>query len=151
MGLGLPGYKVMRWERDEKVYRDPKKYPKVSLATTGTHDTETMKEWWEAAPSGDRAQVAEIYKELENATLTPAFTDTIHAGLMAAALSSASDLCVLPYQDVMGTADRINLPGSMTADNWSYRLDVPSEQLTTADHTAHAAKVLGMLTAAGKR
>ena len=35
--------------------RDPKKYPKVSLATTGTHDTETLKEWWESAQSGERA------------------------------------------------------------------------------------------------
>jgi 4-alpha-glucanotransferase len=149
--LELPGYKVMRWERNEKVYRDPKKYPKISLVTTGTHDTETMKEWWEAAPSGDRAQVAEVYKDLENATLTPAFTERIHHGLLAAALGSASDLCVLPYQDVLGTADRVNLPGSMTAANWSYRLDVSSEQLTTAAHTAYAAKVLAALTKAGKR
>src|SRR5262249_17525389 len=106
--LELPGYKAMRWERGNKVYRDPKKDLKVALATTGTHDTETLKEWWEAAPSGDRAQVAEVYKELENATLTPAFTETIHHGLLSAALQSASDLCVLPYQDVLGTADRIN-------------------------------------------
>jgi len=39
----------------------------------------------------------------------------------------------------------------MTAANWSYRLDVPSEQLTTAEHTAYAAKVLAALTQAGKR
>ena len=149
--LGLHGYKVMRWEKDTRVFRDPKKYPQVSLTTTGTHDTETLKEWWEAAASGERAQVAEAYRELEHATLTPAFTETIHSGLLAAALSSASDLCVLPYQDVMGTADRINLPGSMTAANWSYRLDTPSEQLATADHTRGAARALATLTAAGKR
>ncbi|HVE86647.1 MAG TPA: 4-alpha-glucanotransferase [Myxococcales bacterium] len=149
--LGLPGYKVMRWERDEKMYRDPRKYPQISLVTTGTHDTETLKEWWETAKSGERAQVAEVYHELENATLTPAFTDTIHAGLLAAALGSASDLCVLPYQDVLGTADRINLPGSMDASNWSYRLDTPSEELTTAENTRHAARMLAALTEAGKR
>lgn len=150
-GLGLPGYKVMRWERDGKVYRDPKKYPAVSLVTTGTHDTETLKEWWEAAPSGERAAVAEMYHELENATLTPAFTDTIHGGLLAAAENSASDLCVLPYQDVLGTADRINLPGSMIAENWSYRLDTLSEELTAAERTKQAARMLATLTAAGDR
>jgi len=151
MKLGLPGYKVMRWERDGKVFRDPKRYPKVSLVTTGTHDTETLKEWWEAAPSGERAQAAEAYHELENATLTPAFTDTIHAGLLASAESSASDICVLPYQDVLGISDRVNLPGSMTADNWSYRLDTLSEALTTAERTREAARVLALLTAAGNR
>jgi len=45
----------------------------------------------------------------------------------------------------------VNLPGSMTADNWSYRLDTLSEELATADHTRHAARVLAMLTTAGNR
>src|SRR5439155_19904521 len=63
--LGLPGYKVMRWERDAKQYHDPRKYPAVSLATTGTHDTETLKEWWEAAKPAERALVAAAYAELK--------------------------------------------------------------------------------------
>ena len=51
--LGIPGYKVFRWERDwdlpDRPFRDPEMYPPLSVATTGTHDTETLAEWWEAA------------------------------------------------------------------------------------------------------
>ena len=44
-GLEIPGYKVLRWERewDEpgKPFKDPLSYPACSVATSGTHDTET--------------------------------------------------------------------------------------------------------------
>ncbi len=34
--------------RTTSVFRDPHAFPEVSLVTTGTHDTETLREWWEA-------------------------------------------------------------------------------------------------------
>src|SRR5438445_2870137 len=48
--LGVPGYKVARWEKElpggpGQHFLNPADYPELSLATTGTHDTETLTEW----------------------------------------------------------------------------------------------------------
>jgi 4-alpha-glucanotransferase len=61
--LGVPGYKVMRWEKvDEgtvaEAFTSPADYPELSLATTGTHDTDTLAEWWDAAPGRTRADAS---------------------------------------------------------------------------------------------
>ena len=62
--LRVPGYKVLRWEREwdapGQPFRDPAHYPTLSLATTGTHDTETVAEWWETAPADERRAFSEI-------------------------------------------------------------------------------------------
>src|SRR5581483_2422519 len=62
--LGVPGYRVFRWERhwhtDGHPFRDPLDYPRVSVATSGTHDTEPMAVWWDGASDDDRAKVAAL-------------------------------------------------------------------------------------------
>ena len=44
--LNVPGFKVLRWERDwtgaGQPFVDPLTYPETSVATTGTHDTEPL-------------------------------------------------------------------------------------------------------------
>src|SRR5439155_775134 len=45
--LAIPGYRVLRWERDGDVFRDPAGFPPLSVATSGTHDTSALAVWWE--------------------------------------------------------------------------------------------------------
>lgn len=149
--LGLPGYRVMRWERDANTYRDPKKFPKVSLVTTGTHDTEPVAEWWETAMPEERAGIARVYETFRGVEVTQAFTPEIHRATLAAALQSSSDLCILPWQDVLGTRDRINLPGSMSDANWAYRIAQPTEDLLQDPQTRTAAEQMERLTREGGR
>src|SRR5439155_23925782 len=42
-----PGYRVLRWESDGGVFRDPAGFPPLSVATSGTHDTSALATWWE--------------------------------------------------------------------------------------------------------
>jgi len=149
--LGLPGYRVMRWERDDNVYRDPHAFPAVSLATTGTHDTEPVAEWWEAATEEERLGIARVYPEFQGLGVTRDFTPEIHRAMLASALNSGSDLCVLPWQDVLGTRDRINLPGTMSDANWGYRIAQNAEDLLSTPETLKAAQALGLLTASSRR
>ncbi|HTT70215.1 MAG TPA: 4-alpha-glucanotransferase, partial [Anaeromyxobacteraceae bacterium] len=58
--LQVPGYRVLRWEKDGAVYRDPAKWPPVSLGTTGTHDTDALADWFEGLPDDERAQLLKI-------------------------------------------------------------------------------------------
>ena len=149
--LGLPGYRVMRWERDETVYRDPHQYPAVSLATTGTHDTEPMADWWESIHDDERAAVARAWPEFQGVPVTKQFTPDIHRAMLAAALNSSSSLCILPWQDVLGTRDRINLPGTMSDSNWAYRITQDAQELLTDAQAREAAERLAKLTASARR
>jgi 4-alpha-glucanotransferase len=43
--------------------------------------------------------------------------------------SSRSELTLLLAQEVLGDKTRINLPGTVTAENWTWRLPRPIEEL----------------------
>jgi 4-alpha-glucanotransferase len=62
--LGVPGFRVLRWEREwhteGQPFRDPADYPVNSVATSGTHDTESMAIWWATLSSDDRAKLAAV-------------------------------------------------------------------------------------------
>jgi 4-alpha-glucanotransferase len=133
-GLGVPGMKVFRWEREwdaeGKPFRDPRTYPAVSVATTGTHDTETMAEWWDNADDDERRRVAEVplLREL-GCTADVPFSDRTRDALLQALLRSGSELVIFPMQDVFGWRGRINTPASVGKQNWTWRLPRPVEDL----------------------
>ncbi len=150
--LGLPGYQVMRWAREDGVYRDPRHYPEVSLVTTGTHDTESLRSWWQNAPGWERETVCRVWPELWQFSTPPGeFTHEVHEALLRAALNSQSSLCVLPWSDVFGEPERINTPGTVGDHNWSYRMRVEVEQLTTREESRRVADWLARLTREGRR
>lgn len=133
--LKLPGYKVMRWAREDGVYQHPHQYPEVSLVTTGTHDSETLRDWWAVSAQWEREAVCRVFPELNAFQPPPAeFGPELHEALLRAALNASSALCVLPWQDVFGEAERVNLPGTVSDDNWTYRMPMDMVALA-ADRT----------------
>ena len=152
--LGVPGFKVFRWERDwdepGQPFRDPAQYPRVSVATSGTHDTETMAAWWEQAPPEERAAILEIpaiharLGDDDGASLldAPGFPTAVHEALLDALFASASDLLILPIQDVFGWRDRINQPATVSDTNWTWRLPWPADRLETEPEATAAATQL---------
>jgi 4-alpha-glucanotransferase len=135
--LQVPGFKVFRWEREWKVegqpFRDPRAYAALSVATSGTHDTETLAVWWNRATPAERREIASIPSvremargvEVETAPFLPVVRDLLLEVLYA----SGSDLVLLPIQDLFGWGDRINEPATVTPANWTFRLPWPSDQL----------------------
>ncbi|MDR0645499.1 MAG: 4-alpha-glucanotransferase, partial [Elusimicrobiota bacterium] len=122
--INLPGYKVLRWEKDNEIFRDPANYPSSSIATTSTHDTPMLKEWWENMPDWQRANAWEMISSNKTDGKIP-FTPDVRKEILKRVLKSSSCMVVLPLQDVIGTSDRINIPGTVNESNWTYR--VPSE------------------------
>ena len=58
--LGLPGYKVLPWEKDEQFMpRDPRGFPELSVATWSTHDTQPITAWWDELEDWERERLAE--------------------------------------------------------------------------------------------
>jgi 4-alpha-glucanotransferase len=135
--LGIPGYRVFRWERDwhadGEPFRDPSEYPQVSVAASGTHDTEPVAIWWDAAPEADRRSVGElpsVQRLTGGADLTyRPFDATVRDILLEVLFASASDVLSVPVQDVFGWRDRINEPATISDENWTFRLPWPSDKL----------------------
>jgi 4-alpha-glucanotransferase len=150
--LRLPGYQVMRWAREDGIYRDPRHYPKVSLVTTGTHDTETLREWWQTCGQWEREACCRTFPELHRFSPPGAsWSNELHEAMIAAAENANSDLCVIPWGDVYAETTRVNLPGSMGTHNWTYRMAVPVEQLLSNEQTIAGAELMARLTQTGGR
>lgn len=132
--LKIPGYKVLRWEREDNGYnREPRQYPVVSLATTSTHDTETLRGWWEMMPAYERANMWEMISAQKTDGNIP-FTPDTQRAILRRVLDSASALVMFSWQDIIGTLDRVNTPGVVDDKNWTYRSAYTPQQ--AAEHYA---------------
>jgi 4-alpha-glucanotransferase len=115
--LGLPGYKVLRWEP-----ADPVMYPPLSVAVTGTHDTEPIAVWWESlSPEEQRRFGPE----------SPVFDASVRDAILLRILGAGSDLVLIPIQDVFGWRDRINQPTTIGSSNWRYVLPWPVDRMSS--------------------
>jgi 4-alpha-glucanotransferase len=128
--LGVAGCKVLRWERrwhDEgQPFIDPSEFPAISLAMTGTHDTETVAAWWDRATADERAKVMALPKlrALVPAGASPAdgWNPRLRDAILESAYNAGSDDLFMPIQDVFGWSDRINTPATVGSANWTWRL-----------------------------
>ena len=68
-------------------------------------------------------------------------------GMIRTAMASVSDLCITPIQDLMdldGT-DRMNLPGTQTDANWTWRSDEGCMDAKLAEKLYRMTKLYGRL------
>ena len=133
--LGIPGYKVMRWEKMNQdtaaeAFIPPAKYPPLSLATTGTHDTDTLVRWWEGASSVERVRMLRVLGLIPpDSHETNVDFQRMRDGMLGALYASPSRLVLIPIQDLFGWRERINLPGTVGPANWSWRMPIPIEEM----------------------
>jgi 4-alpha-glucanotransferase len=144
--IGIPGTKVLRWENDRGVPRDGTKFPKCSVAVTGTHDTESIWSWWEALPTWEREQ--QLTQPLLSRLRGPdqnRFTPQTKSALLELAYSSSSDALLTPITDALGWRDRMNTPGTVGPHNWTFRLPWTTGELETAPEMVALARELAHL------
>jgi 4-alpha-glucanotransferase len=135
--IAVPGFKIFRWEREwhtsGQPFRDPAAYPQVSVAASGTHDTETLAAWWDGAPPAERQMIAGLPTIARVANGRGSIDRPFDAGvrdvILEALSASGSDLVILPVQDVFGWRDRINEPAVMGNHNWIFRLPWDADRL----------------------
>ena len=127
--LGLPGYKVLRWEPAEPVV-----YPQMSVAMTGTHDTECLAVWWESLMPHERARFG---------TDSPVFDESVRDRILERIYEAGSNLVLLPIQDVFGWRDRINHPATINNANWTYVLPWAVDLAVTEPEAIEGARRLG--------
>src|SRR3970282_604408 len=115
--MGIAGHKVLRWERDDGVYRDPASYPYVSLATPGTHDTGTLSMWWKTLSEDERRAFLRLV-DAEGGRRAKAYQSALctvgwHRLVLDRLIASGSGLVILPIQDVFGHDEQINVPATV--------------------------------------
>lgn len=121
---GIPGYKVLRWEREGGHFRDPRTFEALSVATTGTHDTTTTVQWWrDLSPDEREAFARDLDMALgHDAIASGSLGALARRALLGRLYESGSRFAVAPVQDLFGWQERINVPMTIGDGNWNYRL-----------------------------
>jgi glycogen operon protein len=130
--LRVPGYRVLRWEKDGKTYRDPATWPTLSVATSATHDTETTAEWYDKLTVEERRELLRL-PGLTDLDPEQGFDDRARDALLKLIYGAPSTLVLVPFQDALGTRERINVPGTVGEQNWSYRIAADIEALLSEE------------------
>jgi 4-alpha-glucanotransferase len=132
--VGVPGYRVLRWEREWKQagqpFRDPTRWPALSVATSGTHDTDSLAEWYESIDAEERAAFLALPGLARLRERAPErFDEEVRDAILEVLYRSGSDLVLLPFQDALGARERVNVPGTVNDGNWTYRMPVDAARL----------------------
>ncbi|HEX7489117.1 MAG TPA: 4-alpha-glucanotransferase, partial [Anaeromyxobacteraceae bacterium] len=150
---GVPGYRILRWEREWKLkgqpFKDPTTWPALSVGTTGTHDTEAVAEWYEAMDPAERLALLAL-PGLGHLAASGAreFDEGVRDALLDLVYRSGSDLLLLPFQDALGSRERVNVPGTVNDRNWSYRMAM--EVAALANDVATTQRLRGLAARSGR-
>jgi 4-alpha-glucanotransferase len=161
---GILGMRVLWFEKDGERFTPPRSWSRAAAAMTSTHDLPTLAGWWRGRDlewraklglSGDpdhRAQEGnerfrdrfalwDVMRDSGAAQGDPPpdheperFVDAATRHVAGA----ASDLVIIPSEDLLGLDEQPNLPGTMDEHhpNWRRRLPAPADQLLEAPHVA---------------
>jgi 4-alpha-glucanotransferase len=130
--LGIPGYRVLRWEKDDRgAFRDPASYPVLSVATTGTHDVEPIALWYDTLGDDEKRALhtllalSSVGSPAGNSDVAATrFGPAVRDALLQVCAAARSALVIFPFQDLFGARDRINVPGTVAPTNWTTRMPV---------------------------
>jgi 4-alpha-glucanotransferase len=137
--LGVPGFKIPQWEIEPDGTLTPgAKYPRLAIATYATHDHPPLITMWEEkralAESGASTPDAEAARRELRGLLgfcglpdspIPPFSDELLGALLRSLFASNAWLAAVNVNDLFGTPDRFNTPGTTSGQNWTARLAPP--------------------------
>lgn len=138
--LNILSLRVMRWSRkwqeEGQPYIRPENYPEVSVACNSVHDSSTIRGWWINEKAGNDF-LRDFHAESDINPET--FDSKTEAFVLKTIAQSKSAFCIHPIQDLLHLSpayydenpenERINIPGSVTDFNWTYRLPKTLAQL----------------------
>jgi 4-alpha-glucanotransferase len=143
--LGICGTKVMRWERvwrEDGRFIPPQDYGLTSMTTVSTHDSETLQLWWRNNPFD-----AKTFTHFKGWSYNPVLNrehqreilwdshhseSLFHINLLQEYLALIPGLTWPQLED-----ERINVPGSLSENNWSYRFKSSIEELSSNTALRH--------------
>lgn len=137
--MGICGTKVMRWERDwdgNQHFLHADEYIPESMTTVSTHDSETLEQWWHNNHEEVQSFIAykhwhyrhDLSQEYRESILYDSHhtASLFHINLLQEYLALIPDFTWPNLQD-----ERINVPGTVSENNWSYRTRPTIEDFTS--------------------
>jgi 4-alpha-glucanotransferase len=138
--LGILSLRVERWTRDWKLEGQPytplMEYPMLSVCATSNHDSSTLLGLW-----NERDFNRNLYwQHIGQSGSPPDVLTAEHMKLIVKNILQANSLlAILPIQDFMALSqkyisknpeeDRVNTPGTIGPQNWSWRMACELEDL----------------------
>jgi 4-alpha-glucanotransferase len=141
--LGILSLRVPRWARRYDEEGEPFipvwEYPFLSVCAASVHDTSTLRQWWAESDGGREA----FWRSLGRTEDAPVEYDPRTAmDLVSSIMKTSSAICMFQLQDFLAMSDiyreedpdqeRINVPGTDTTFNWTYRMK-PNIEAMLAD------------------
>ncbi len=155
--LGILSLEIQRMPKSvTEEFANPAVYPYRCVCATGTHDTSTIRAWWEE----DREVTARYWHNmLHRGDDMPWFCEPWVAEMIVKAhLDSPAMLCILPLQDYLAIDDIVRYPGDPADERinvpaiprfyWRYRMHMTLEDLL-ADK-GFTLKLAGMISGSGR-
>ena len=157
-GLGIAGFKIPIWEPNPHAWGllPGSEYGRLSLATYGTHDHEPLRALWDRWMQSPPDQREELHKLAYFANIPPeersgGFTESVHERLLTALFDCNSWIAVCMITDLLGRDDRFNVPGTSADSNWSRRMHVTVEALSTeSEFCRRSERIRAILQASGR-
>jgi 4-alpha-glucanotransferase len=146
--FGLPGVKILQFAFGDDPQADtfrPYRFRRRAVVYTGTHDNDTTVGWFHDTGRGWTTRTPQQCERERAEALRYLASDglEIHWDLIRAAIASVADLAIVPAQDLLGLGSeaRMNRPGALGPENWSWRLTsldalaAPLDRLADLTHT----------------
>jgi 4-alpha-glucanotransferase len=125
----LPGMKILQFcfgNGDDIAPEFPHNCGKKTVAYTGTHDNNTLLDWWQETDKTDPHLSSIIKNHLKSliANYSEEMSNTEICSLLAELVyTSTADTVILPLQDILflDKKARLNTPGTVGGSNWVWR------------------------------
>lgn len=146
--LGICGTKVIRWERywdSCRSFIPLEDYHLASMTTVSTHDSETLALWWKYNPHETKA-----FADFKGWCYHPVLSRAYHQEILWDSHHSNSLFHINLLQEYFSLVpglnwptleeERINQPGFVSDDNWSYRYKPSIEEIVENQSLSHVLK-----------
>ncbi|MGI9285148.1 MAG: 4-alpha-glucanotransferase [Pseudomonadales bacterium] len=136
----LPGMKILQFAFDSDASNPylPHNHDPNCVVYTGTHDNDTSCGWYVQLSAETEGKLRDYYALTETA---------MPWTLIQSALRSVAQLAVVPMQDLLqlDSDARMNIPGTVNSNNWSWRFDWEQVPQPLAARLRHLVGIYGRL------
>ena len=157
--LKILGLRVVRWHRKwgeaGQPYVSFEEYSELSVCTPAVHDSSCLREWWEKEAD------QQLFSDFLGVPSLPKIYNPGAAKIILHKIAGAASMYrVFQIQDLLHlssrwyaadpASERINVPGTVSDFNWTYRLPVEISELAKDEDLVHAVAELALVKPAGK-
>jgi 4-alpha-glucanotransferase len=162
--IGLAGMDVLWFQRDGRRFQAPEQWRDDAVAMTSTHDLPTVAGWWQGADldlrrglglvkEGDSSERDEdrraLWRTFVKAKVArggppaPTQTASVVDAAMGFVARAPDPLALVPLEDIIGTVEQPNLPGTVGEHpNWRRRFARPAAELLDEPAAARRLDIL---------